>query len=153
MLGQGFHAALLRLRRQDVDELGRTRSIGIDVTGDPDALLSGLRHQAEHFGRTAAPVGLANGFEMADFDGRAQRARDRDHLLERPHHAAALLPHVDGQRDVLPRYGSERADQLAGGVEALRGVAQPQRHAQRARQLFHARRAEIDAHRVENRLA
>ena len=133
MLGQRFHAALLRLRRQDVDELGRTRSIGIDVTGDPDALLPGLRHQAEHLGRTAAPVGLANGFEVADLDGRAQRARDRDHLLERPHHAAALLPHVDGDGNAGILQRPQGLDQRFGRIEAVRCVAEAEGDAKRTR--------------------
>ena len=46
ILGQHFQTALLALWRQNVDKLGRTGCIGIDVAGDLHALLPGLLHQA-----------------------------------------------------------------------------------------------------------
>ena len=52
------------------------------------------------------------------------------HLLGGRYHAAALLAHVDGDGDALPRQGGQGPDQLIGGIEALRRVAQTQGYPQ-----------------------
>ena len=126
------HAALQKLRRQDVQQLGGAGSIGVHVTAHVHALVLGPLQHGQRLRDLFAPVVPPHGLQMADVQGDAQFPRHKEHLLHGLAHAAALLPHVDGQRDVLPRQGLQRADQLAGGVEALRGVAQTQRHAQRA---------------------
>lgn len=52
------------------------------------------------------------------------------HLLGGRYHAATLLAHVDGDGDALPRQGGQGPDQLIGGIEALRRVAQTQGYPQ-----------------------
>ena len=52
------------------------------------------------------------------------------HLPGGLHHAAALLAHMHGDGDALPRQRGQGPDQLIGGIEALRRVAQSQGHAQ-----------------------
>ena len=113
----GVHAALQKLRGQDVQQLG----------GVP-----GLLQQRQRPGDLDAPVVTAHGLQVADVQGDMQLAGHQQHLLDRVADAAALLPHVDGQGDVLPGYGGQGADQLAGDVEALGGVAQAQGDAQGA---------------------
>ena len=114
-----------------MQQLGGAGGVGIHVAAHIQPLPPGALHQGQRPGYLRPPVLPAHGLQMADMHGHAQRPGHRQHLLHGLAHAAALLPHVDGQRDVLPRQGLQRADQLLRGVKALRRVAQSQGHAQR----------------------
>ena len=63
--------------------------------------------------------------------GDAERPRHGEHLLHGGADPGALLPHMDGEGDILSPQRRQRTEQFLCGAEALRRVAQPQRHAQR----------------------
>ena len=126
----GLHAPGQKLRRQDVQQLGGPGGVGIHVAGQVQSLLPGPVQQSQHLGDLAVPVVPAHGLQVGDMHRGLQGPGHLHHLPGGLHHAAALLAHVDGDGDALPRQGGQGPDQLVGGIEALRRIAQAQGHAQ-----------------------
>ena len=126
-----LHAAGEIIRRQNVQQLGGTGGVGVYVAVHRKALASCLLQKRQHLRDLAAPVIPAHGLQVADVDGTVQRPGHCNHLLYGGHHAAALLPHVDSDRDLCPGHRLQGADEVGCGVEALRGVAQTKADAQR----------------------
>ena len=74
-------AAVLRFRRQDVDELCGACGVGIEVAAHVKPFLPRARQDFEHPRHVSAPVRLADALEVADVNGRAEGARSRHHFL------------------------------------------------------------------------
>ena len=130
--GQRIQPALLKFRRQNVNELGRAGGIGIHVAGDVQPLRAGVFKEPQHLRHGAAPIPPPDALEVRDLHGAAQLPRDGQHLAQRVHHAVALLPHMNGDGEPPTAQRLERADQPLGRVKALGRVAETQRHAHRA---------------------
>ena len=130
--GQRVQPALLKFRRQNVNELGRAGGIGIHVAGDVQPLRAGVFKEPQHLRHGAAPIPPPDALEVRDLHGAAQLPRDGQHLAQRVHHAVALLPHMNGDGQPPTAQRLKRADQPLGRVKALGRVAETQRHAHRA---------------------
>ena len=128
--GEGFQASGVALRRQDVDQLGGARRIGVDIAGDVQPLRPGVREGAQHPGHRAPPVPAADGLQVADLHRGLQRPGHRQHLREGGLHAVPLLTHVDGDHDAASPQGGQEGDELLRGFIALRRVAKAQGDAQ-----------------------
>ena len=115
-----------------MNQLRRARRIRVRVAENLHAALPRLRHPAEHIGRRPVPVFFSDRFQVADFNRRAQRFSDRDHLLQRRLHAASLRPHMDGDGNPGILQRRKGSDQLVRPIKALRRVPESQRHAERA---------------------
>ena len=109
-----------------MDQLGGPGGVGVGVTGNAQALRPGLCDERQHFRDRAAPVPAADGFQVADLYRRLQRSGHLQHLPQGVYHAVPLLAHMDGDDLSAAAQGFQGADQLRGGVKAVRGVAQPQ---------------------------
>ena len=136
---QPVRTALLKLRRQNMDQLRGACGVGVYVARYIHAVLPRLFDQAQHLRHGFAPVVRSDGFQMADLKRRFERLADQQHLPERLDHAVPLLPHVDGERDAAFVERRKRADQSVCGIEDFRRIAKTERHAQRAvgKRLFH----------------
>ena len=97
-----LHAAGKKIRRQNVQQLGGAGGVGVYVAVHRKAIASCLLQKRQHLRDLAAPVVPAHGLQVADVNGTAQRPGYCNHLLYGRHHAAALLPHVDSDRDLCP---------------------------------------------------
>ena len=77
---------------------------------------------------------------MAELDRAAQRLGNGEHLLHRTLDVAALVAHMDAKRNVGPGKRRKGFDQALCIIEAIRRIAQTQRHAERpfAKRPLHA---------------
>ena len=124
-----LHASRQKLRRQDVQQLGGAGGIGVHVAPHVQPLLPGLLQQSQHLRNFLPPAVPAHGLQVGDLQGDTQGTGHRQHLPDGIHHPGPLLPHMHRHRHVAAAEGPQGLDQLLGGIEALRGIAQPQRHA------------------------
>ena len=101
----GVHAALQKLRRQDMQQLGGAGGVGVHVAAHVQPLFLRPVQQLQGPGYFFAPVVPAHGLQVADVQGDPQFPGHQQHLLDGIADARALLPHMDGEGDILPRDG------------------------------------------------
>ena len=131
-LTDGVHAALEKVRRQQMKQLGGTGIVKIDIAGHVQPLGAGIFHQLQRLGDAAVPVAFAHGLQVADMHRAVQRTCNGNHLLHRAADAVALLTHMDGDGHGTVSQRFQSADQPLCCIEALRRVAQTEGDAESA---------------------
>ena len=98
----GLHAPGQKLRRQDCSSWVDP-AVGIHAAGQVQPLLPGPVQQGQHLGDLTVPAVPAHGLQVGDMHRGLQGPGHLHHLPGGLHHAAALLAHVHGDGDALPR--------------------------------------------------
>jgi len=128
--GTNIHSNNINSGRKDIRSLqlikfkSITQQIPLLLINPP--ILPGLLQKLQHLRDLLSPAVPAHGLQVGDLQRDPQGTGHRQHLPDGIHHPGPLLPHMHRHRHVAAAEGPQGLYQLPGGIEALRGIAQPQ---------------------------